>query len=418
MMANIFSRAMRRGTRPGKGETMVRRSIRGRWVSAALILAALLLGLTPRGGSAEEWAPPKAVYFSQTGHNVAEPFLTFWRDNGRSVFVGDPISEPLAQGDLTIQYFTKARLEMRGDAVSRGAIGTEYLTSLGIDLNERPARPRLLRGNEFDEPSTTPYMRSANIAFPGDPDDHRFFPESGHTLNSSFKLAWENNGGLSRFGYPISEEFNEISPIDGKTYTTQYFERTRFEYHPEISNNYSVVLTSIGEAVAALHNVSTAAIARGGNPTYDEALFVPPAPPVLAPTASRPAGAPGGIKMIDVNLSQQYLTAFEGNTVVFTGYISSGAGANFTPTGRFNIFSKLASDDMRGPDPTLPGGTYFQPDVPWVMYFAAGGYAIHGVYWHSSFGTPRSHGCVGAPVGAASFLYNWAPIGTQVYIHY
>jgi len=172
---------------------MVRRSIRGRWASAALVLVALLLGFSPRGGSAAEWAPPDAVYFSQTGHNVAEPFLTFWRDNGRSVFVGDPISEPTVQGDFTIQYFTKARLELRGDTVSRGAIGTEYLTSMGIDLNERPVRSRLLRGNEFDEPSTIPYTRIQTIAFPSDPEDHRFFPESGHTLNSSFKLAWENN---------------------------------------------------------------------------------------------------------------------------------------------------------------------------------------------------------------------------------
>lgn len=407
---------------------MVRRSVRGRWASTVLILVALLLGLSPRGGSAAEWAPPDAVYFSQTGHNVEEPFLTFWRDNGRTVFVGDPISEPIVQGELTIQYFTKARLESRGGTISRGAIGTEYLTSLGISLDERPVRPRLLRGNEFDEPSATPYTRLASITFPAESDEHRFFPESGHALNSSFKLAWENNGGLARFGYPISEELGEISPIDGKAYTTQYFERTRFEYHPEISNNYSVVLTPIGEAVAALHNVGTAAVARGGNPTYDEALFIPPPPPVppapspspapSAPTASRPAGAPGGAKLIDVDLSEQYLTAYEGNTVVYGGYISSGASANATPVGTFRVFSKLASDDMRGPDPTLPGGTYFQPDVPWVMYFAAGGYAIHGVYWHNGFGAPRSHGCVGAPVGAASFLYNWAPIGTQIYIHY
>ena len=402
---------------------MMRRSVRGRWAGAALVLTALLLGLTPRGGSATDWAPPDAVYFSQTGHNVAEPFLTFWRENGRSTFVGDPLSEPIVQGDLTIQYFTKSRLEARGGTISRGAIGTEYLESRGIDLDERPMRPRLLRGDEFDESSTTPYTRIANIAFPSDPDDHRFFPESGHTLNSSFKLAWEKNGGLARFGLPISEEFDEISPIDGKAHTTQYFERARFEYHPEISNNYSVVLTPIGEAVAALHKIGTAAVAQGNTPTYDEALFVPPPPPTPTPTptavtASRPAGAPGGAKLIEVNLSEQYLTAFEGNRVVFEGYISSGARGHETPTGTFSIFSKLASDDMRGPDPTLPGGSYFQPDVPWVMYFAGGGYAIHGVYWHSSFGTPRSHGCVGASVGAASFLYNWAPIGTRIYIHY
>ena len=57
-------------------------------------------------------------------------------------------------------------------------------------------------------------------------------------------------------------------------------------------------------------------------------------------------------------------------------------------------------------------------DVPWVMYFAAGGYAIHGVYWHNNFGVPMSHGCVGLPVGAAAYIYSWAPIGTMVSIHY
>lgn len=403
---------------------MVRRSVAGRLGGVALLLAVLLLGFSQQQARAAEWAPPKAVYFSQTGHNLAEPFLTFWRDNGRSVFVGDPISEPIVKGDLTIQYFTKARLEARGDTVARGDIGTEYLTNLGIALNERPWRPRLLRGSDLDESSTTPYTRLSNITFKDNPDDHTFFAQSGHTLNSSFKLAWENNGGLSRFGYPISEEFGETSPIDGKVYTTQYFERARFEYHPEISNNYSVVLTPIGATIAAAHGIEMAAFAQGGNPTYDEALFVRPAPPSPTPSSAvvaasaRPAGAPNSTKLIDVNLSKQYLTAFDGNSVAYAGYISSGAGKNETPVGIFTIYSKLVSDDMRGPDPTLPGGTYFQPDVPYVMYFAAGGYAIHGVYWHNNFGTPRSHGCVGAPVGAASFLYNWAPIGTVIYIHY
>lgn len=385
-----------------------------RFSAVATVLVLVLALLTPLASAAEEWSPPEAVYFSETGHNLYEPFLSFWRDNGRTASIGDPISEPIKEGGITYQYFEKARLEQHSDTIVRGAIGTEYLTSRGIDLNERPSRPRLLRGNDFDEPSATPFTRLRLASFPND-EDHAFFPESGHTLNSSFKLAWEQ-GGLARYGYPISEEFAEISPIDGKPYTTQYFERARFEYHPETSNNYSVVLTPLGQTIAAARGVDTAAVAQGDLPAYSETLFTPPPPP--APTAARPAGAPSGVKMIDVNLSEQYLTAFEGDTVVYESYISSGAGENVTPVGTFSVFSKLASDDMRGADPNLPGGQYFQPDVPWVMYFAAGGYAIHGVYWHSSFGTPRSHGCVGTPVGGASFLYNWAPIGTMIYIHY
>jgi lipoprotein-anchoring transpeptidase ErfK/SrfK len=398
-----------------------------RLTAMAAILALALATMTPLSGRAEEWAPPEAVYFSETGHTLSGGFLDYWRDNGRATFLGYPISERVKEGGITVQYFEKARLELRGDTIVLGALGTEMLGGLGIDLDERPRRARLLRGDEFDEPSTTPFTRLTSATFTVDPDDHRFFPESGHTLRYSFKLAWEKNGGLARYGLPLSEEFAEVSPLDGKVYTTQYFERARFEYHPGTASNYSVVLTPLGKMVAAARAVNTAAVAQDDDtPEYDETLFSPPppkptatvAPAVAASTSARPAGAPSSNKLIAVNLSRQYLTAFEGNTVVYAGYISSGRGENVTPTGTYSIFAKLASDDMRGPDPNLPGGRYFQPDVPWVMYFAAGGYAIHGVYWHNNFGTPMSHGCVGTPVGAANFLYNWAPIGTLIYIYY
>jgi lipoprotein-anchoring transpeptidase ErfK/SrfK len=51
------------------------------------------------------------------------------------------------------------------------------------------------------------------------------------------------------------------------------------------------------------------------------------------------------------------------------------------------------------------------------MYFYSG-YAIHGAYWHNNFGAPMSHGCVNMTPGEAQILYNWAPIGTEVYVHY
>jgi subtilisin family serine protease len=60
-----------------------------------------------------------------------------------------------------------------------------------------------------------------------------FFPETGHSLGGAFRDYWEKKGGLPVFGFPISEEFSEVSPTDGKLYRVQYFERNRFEYHPE-----------------------------------------------------------------------------------------------------------------------------------------------------------------------------------------
>ena len=65
------------------------------------------------------------------------------------------------------------------------------------------------------------------------PLDRRFFPESGHTLSGAFKTYWDNHGGLAIFGLPLCEPFDEKSATDGKTYSVQYFERNRFEYHPE-----------------------------------------------------------------------------------------------------------------------------------------------------------------------------------------
>ncbi len=77
-------------------------------------------------------------------------------------------------------------------------------------------------------------------------DSMTYFPETGHTLRGVFKEYWETQGGLAIFGYPISEEFSEQGS-DGQTYTVQYFERHRFEYHPEQPAPYHVQLSRLGD---------------------------------------------------------------------------------------------------------------------------------------------------------------------------
>jgi len=44
----------------------------------------------------------------------------------------------------------------------------------------------------------------------------------------------------------LSKEFAEISPSNNKTYSVQYFERARFEYHPENAAPYTVLLGLLG----------------------------------------------------------------------------------------------------------------------------------------------------------------------------
>ncbi len=63
------------------------------------------------------------------------------------------------------------------------------------------------------------------------------------------------------------------------------------------------------------------------------------------------------------------------------------------------------------------GTPYDVKDVPHVMYFNYDAEALHGAYWHSNFGTPMSHGCVNLPLDMATFLFDWAPLGTMVWVH-
>lgn len=116
-----------------------------------------------------------------------------------------------------------------------------------------------------------------------------------------------------------------------------------------------------------------------------------------------------GRRWIEVNLTKQTLTAWQGDVAIMRTSISSGLPGTPTVTGRFRVGIKYQSQRMTGPGYDLPG-------VPWVMYFY-GDYALHGAYWHSNFGVPMSAGCVNMVPSEAEFLYNWAPVGTEVYVH-
>jgi lipoprotein-anchoring transpeptidase ErfK/SrfK len=163
---------------------------------------------------------------------------------------------------------------------------------------------------------------------------------------------------------------------------------------------------------------STLAAANGiANPNHvyvGQVLRIPGSgtsanPPAAPAPASPPSGGDSG-RWIDVNLSAQTLTAYEGNTPVRSTLVSTGLSGTPTPTGQFRIYVKYVSTLMTGPG-------YYLPNVPYTMYFYRG-YSLHGTYWHSNFGHPMSHGCVNLPTPEAEWLYSWASVGTLVNVHY
>ncbi len=229
-----------------------RRAMLGRVVAVVSALLIVMGGptavvaqppLTPPGADAFGPIPafpdtPDHRFFATTGHSLNSGFKVYWEAHGGLVIFGYPISEEFqereADGQVrTAQYFERARFEYHPEFK-----GSPYEVELGLLGQEVTAS----RAGE------TPFQPIAAFA---DSMDHRYFAATGHSLNFGFKAYWEANGGLAQFGYPISEEFTERNPDMEQEYTVQYFERERFEYHPEFAGTpYEVELGRLGAQVA------------------------------------------------------------------------------------------------------------------------------------------------------------------------
>ena len=133
-----------------------------------------------------------------------------------------------------------------------------------------------------------------------------------------------------------------------------------------------------------------------------------PTSEIQAPTPNITVG--DGVRWIDVDLTNQMVYAYEGDTVVNSFLVSTGTWLTPTVTGRHKIYVKVRMQDMSGPG-------YHLRDVPYVMFFH-GDYGLHGTYWHNNFGTPMSRGCVNLTIDDAAWLFNWASVGTIVNVHY
>lgn len=122
-------------------------------------------------------------------------------------------------------------------------------------------------------------------------------------------------------------------------------------------------------------------------------------------------------KRIVVDRSAQNLKAYDGEELFMDIPISTGLELTPTPRGTFTVFKKTPSRYMQGPLPNLiDQQVYDLPGVPWNLYFTHGGAVIHGAYWHNSFGSQYSHGCVNLSPDNARKLYNWATLGTTVIV--
>ncbi|MBP1467930.1 cellulase family glycosylhydrolase [Candidatus Chloroploca sp. M-50] len=172
--------------------------------------------------------------FAETGQSIRGSFLRTWERGGGLAIYGLPITpERLERGsdgvERVVQWFERTRFESHPqhrspNDVLIGLVGVEYLARQGLDWRSLPT-------------------------VDGAPAGCRYFPETRHSLCPPFRAYWERNGGLATFGFPISEPANETVE-NGRTLSVQYFERARFEDHPDLSSANRVQLSRLGVRLA------------------------------------------------------------------------------------------------------------------------------------------------------------------------
>jgi lipoprotein-anchoring transpeptidase ErfK/SrfK len=152
--------------------------------------------------------------------------------------------------------------------------------------------------------------------------------------------------------------------------------------------------------------------------TTDAAAAAPGWPKTTAQTtlAGRSSHPASSGHWVDVNLSKQQVTAYNGSTPIKTVWTSTGTRRHPTVVGTFHVWLRLRSTTMSGGS-YQAGDHYRLPGVPWVQYFYRG-FALHGTYWHRNFGHPMSHGCVNLTIDDSAWFYNFGFLGMAVRTHY
>lgn len=337
---------------------------------------------------------------------IAEPFTQYyWKHDGPRV-LGYVQSVPMDVNGYQAQYFEKGRVEDHSFETTDPNWQLMY-GRLTVDLMEQfawfPVNSTSVTYGDlwyYGTRQEVPYGFTGGI-MPVEggtfvPYDAQLLPVPGYIVPDYFwnyinRADLFPGGWMHDIGLPLTNAFS-VETVKGdqiRMIVMQAFERTVLTFDPLNPAEWQIERGNIG---------TDALLAAGQTP--------------LAIQPARPTGP----KRIEISLAQQWLYAYEGDYMVFDAPVSTGRDGFETPRGSFTIFSKLPLQTMRG---SAGSETWEVPNVPNVMYFLGGGYAIHGTYWHNSFGTGArlSHGCVNLPLDKAAWLYEWAPMGTPVIVY-
>lgn len=373
---------------------------------------------TPQMEIAPELLPPDmgqspiAVMVPETQHTIRGTMLDYWRANGAASVYGNPISEPyVAPNGYYSQAFERGifqylpEVQWTDDPTIRlQPIGA---TELNVDREVTRADGRRVAGDR--RAATLPGVNDADRQTEVANEGGRFSTETGFSISGAFGAWFDSHEGWFYLGSPISEPFRHRGVM------VQVFQNGMLMEQDGVIRPAPLPKENPGR-----YGVDSSPATETGLPEYAEYLFVTDYNPYGVDTTTLP-----GRRYIVVDISDQTLTAYQGDQVILQTLVSTGIEPNHTEIGAFHVRMKFPVQDMTGftssTGEVLSVGTtegegipYDVKDVPNVMYINYDAEALHGAYWHNNFGNRMSHGCVNLPLDVATFLYEWAPLGTAV----
>jgi hypothetical protein len=216
------------------------RSIVMRQLIRLLVLGTIIVNLMYPGGAA---AQTNSRFFPETGRTVGGRFLDYWQSNGGLPVFGYPLSDQIQENGRSVQYFERQRFELHPENarpydVLLGRLGAELLARSGGNPPIGSGTPAgcvrfdLTQHTVCNQSGTTgflSYWRSHGLEFDRQPG--KSYAES-----------------LALFGYPLSEAYDYVAS-NGETISAQWFERARFEWHPNNPQPYKVLLGRLGAEI-------------------------------------------------------------------------------------------------------------------------------------------------------------------------
>jgi hypothetical protein len=209
------------------------------------VAAVLVLSVALSANRAQ--AQTGKLCFTEVPDCIEGRFAEYWQQNGGLPVFGFPISpaseQETSSGRFLSQQFERNRFELHAENarpydVLLGRLGDDRLRQLGRPWEGQPQAP------STSKPGCVYFEQTQHLVC-----DQFLAYWRSHGLNLDGRQGFTEAESLALFGLPLTEASVETDS-QGRSYLTQWYERARFELHPEVGPD-AVLLGLLGRETSA-----------------------------------------------------------------------------------------------------------------------------------------------------------------------